>query len=171
VRLPRKLGDCVQEALGIWALVFGYSTQPKANRSLRASAVLPCNCSGAMYCKVPTIWPAAVIAGLRSGLGWGMDLGGEDNRHGVDGHGFEPFVTLKVARVVNVCPDAIAATIAQSAGMACTDCPHLNRFSDILHRPVRCSSGSPHMLKRDRAGKRCMGARHKSEDQARRASQ
>ena len=35
---------------------------PKAKMSLRASASLPCNCSGDMYCSVPTICPSAVSA-------------------------------------------------------------------------------------------------------------
>src|SRR5580704_6023735 len=43
-----------------------YSTQPKLNRSLRASTSLPCNCSGDMYCNVPRICPCPVRARVTS---------------------------------------------------------------------------------------------------------
>ena len=38
-----------------------YSTAPKAKMSVRASAGLPCNCSGAMYWSVPVMAPSAGI--------------------------------------------------------------------------------------------------------------
>ena len=49
-------------------LSISYSTQPKLKMSLRASACLPWNCSGDMYCKVPRIWPSAVRAWSRSSV-------------------------------------------------------------------------------------------------------
>ncbi len=41
-------------------LAISYSTDPSAQRSLRASASRPSSCSGARYCRVPTIVPCAV---------------------------------------------------------------------------------------------------------------
>ena len=43
-------------------VISSYSTAPKENRSVRASTSLPCNCSGDMYCSVPTMDPSFVSA-------------------------------------------------------------------------------------------------------------
>ena len=42
------------------AVSISYSTAPKANRSVRASASFASNCSGAMYWNVPKIVPGLV---------------------------------------------------------------------------------------------------------------
>ena len=39
-----------------------YSTQPKLNKSLRASTASPCACSGDIYCGVPATSPGRVIS-------------------------------------------------------------------------------------------------------------
>ena len=39
-----------------------YITAPKEKMSLRASTSFPCNCSGDMYCRVPTMAPSWVSA-------------------------------------------------------------------------------------------------------------
>ncbi len=41
-------------------LAISYSTHPRAQRSLRVSGSRPSSCSGARYCRVPTMAPAAV---------------------------------------------------------------------------------------------------------------
>ncbi len=41
-------------------VAISYTTALKAKMSVRASTSVPSNCSGAMYCNVPTIAPSAV---------------------------------------------------------------------------------------------------------------
>ena len=41
-------------------VTISYTTAPNAKMSVRASASLPSNCSGAIYCSVPMIVPSAV---------------------------------------------------------------------------------------------------------------
>ena len=43
-----------------WPVAISYSTAPKAKMSVRASTSSPSNCSGAMYCRVPTSVPSSV---------------------------------------------------------------------------------------------------------------
>src|SRR5215470_8233621 len=51
---------CDLPANGRLPVAISYSIDPKAKMSLRASASLPPNCSGAMYCTVPTNAPEVV---------------------------------------------------------------------------------------------------------------
>ena len=53
-RQHKKADPKKPEKAGFPAII-SYSTHPNAKISLRASAALPCNCSGDMYCRVPTI--------------------------------------------------------------------------------------------------------------------